>query len=83
MTTEAEGRSHCMRLDIRNFLRNQGNRPILGFWHDDGSAATDAEVRAELQGALTAGHKFHPMCDHDNFDHEKGWCRGPKERETL
>lgn len=73
----------CPRLDIRNFLRNQGARPIVGFKNDDGTEATDAQARAFLYGELEKGHHYMPMCQHNNFDHATGWCRGEKEEKAC
>lgn len=80
--TDKDGNLHtCLRLDMRNFLRNQGPQPILGFKNDNGTPATDAQARAFLYGELAKGRVYMPMCKHNNFDHTTGWCRGPKEEE--
>jgi hypothetical protein len=69
----------CMRMDIANFLRSHGTRTIVGFEDDEGKEMTDGVVRTMLQSELEQGHKFLSLCGHDNFDHETGWCRGPKQ----
>lgn len=66
----------CFRMDIANFLKNQGNRPIVGFFDDDRREIPDAEVRKFLADELAAGHEYLPLCRHNNFDHRAGWCRG-------
>jgi hypothetical protein len=75
--------SSCLRRDIRNFLRQQGKRPILGFKNNDGTEATDAQARAFLYGELAQGHAYAPLCGHNNFDHVTGWCRGQRKEEKT
>lgn len=66
-----------MSIDIRGFLTHYKGRSMKGLMtKDDGTPATDEEVRIELYTHLGKGHTAIPMGHCDNFDYVNGKCLG-------
>lgn len=66
-----------MCIDIRGMLRHYKNKSMAGLMtKDDGTEATDEEVKIELYSHLKEGHTAIPIGHCDNFDYVKGQCMG-------
>lgn len=69
-----------MKLDIRGYLMNHGERDMVGlFKHDDGRPMNGYEAKAELLEELAKGKKFLPVGDCPGFDPQTG-CPGHEEK---
>jgi hypothetical protein len=67
--------------NIAGLLRAAGKRSMKGLLtKDDGTDASDQEVRDYLAECLLKGWKLIPVGDCTNFDHQKG-CQGHPDAE--
>ena len=66
-----------MSINIRGMLRHFKGRSMKGLMtKDDGTPASDEEVKIELYNHLAQGHNAIPMGHCDNFDYVNGKCLG-------
>jgi hypothetical protein len=70
-----------LSVNIAKLLREAGTESMEGMMtKDDGSPASDQEVRKHLGDLLAKGWKLIPVGNCGNFDHEKG-CQGHPDQE--
>ena len=77
MTTAS---ADCLRLDIFWFLLTHTREAeYRNMFNDDlGQQLSPYAARKALLQELLQGHRYAPLCEHDNFDHAQGWCLGPR-----
>ena len=72
-----------MSVNINGLLRNYKGKKITFCQHDDGTAMTDKEARAELARLQSLGHKLIPTTSECvGFDPFGGGCPGHIIEET-
>lgn len=70
-----------LSVNIAGLLREAGQESMEGMLtRDDGSPASDQEVREHLGDLLAKGWKLIPVGDCSNFDPQKG-CQGHSDQE--
>jgi hypothetical protein len=75
---------YCMRLDIVGFILDARLSDYRNLClNAQGPMMDPIDVKRHMLEELLKGHRYFPLCTHNNFDHRAGLCRGPQPEEDT